>query len=219
MAGDTRFDRVVDILVADNELPFMDTFTQGNKVIVVGSAWEDDYRVIAHVINSIKTPRLKYVVAPHQMNYAAISAFRNALKVPSMLYSQLSGDALFGSKVLILDTIGILTKVYSYAHISYVGGGWTPTGIHNVLEPAVFARPVVCGPRYDMYNEAVGMKKKGGLLVVSDEKEAEDVFSSLLSDENKYQSAAVSAGEYVKENSGATVVICGELFSVVDKNR
>lgn len=118
---------------------------------------------------------------------------------------------LADARVLVLDTVGILTKVYSYADISYVGGGFTASGIHNTLEPAVFSHPVICGPNYRRYGEAVGLKEAGGLAVVSDEKSLSETVHRFLTDAEAHTESGNAAGRFVKENAGATDTIVREL--------
>ena len=216
MAGDTRFDRVRDILKQDCSLPFMDTFCKDRKVIVGGSMWEDDYRVMTSLIKELAPQSdVCYVIAPHNINREEIEEFRRSLPVTSVCYSQMTPSALRESRVLILDTIGILTRVYSYAHISYVGGGWTPSGIHNVLEPAVFSRPVICGPLYTPYIEAVGMYKAGGLIVINDGTTLISAVKNCMYDTDFYNTTAHAAGLYVEQNAGATSRIVKALESAI----
>ena len=216
MAGDTRFDRVRDILKQDCSLPFMDTFCKDRKVIVGGSMWEDDYRVMTSLIKELAPQSdVCYVIAPHNINREEIEEFRRLLPVTSVCYSQMTPTALREARVLILDTIGILTRVYSYAHISYVGGGWTPSGIHNVLEPAVFSRPVICGPLYTPYIEAVGMYKAGGLIVINDGTTLISAVKNCMYDTDFYNTTARAAGLYVEQNAGATSRIVKALESSI----
>ena len=214
MAGDTRFDRVRDILNQDCSLPFMDTFCKDKKIIVGGSMWKDDYRVMKSLIKELSSHSdIRYVIAPHIIDREEIEEFRNSIPVTSVCYSQMTPSALQEARVLILDTIGILTRVYSYAHISYVGGGWTPSGIHNVLEPAVFSRPVICGPLYNPYIEAVGMYKSGGLIVINDSSSLISAVKNCMYDQEFYNTTARAAGLYVEQNAGATMRIMKALNS------
>lgn len=176
--------------------------------------WKDDYRVMKSLIKELSSHSdIRYVIAPHIIDREEIEEFRNSIPVTSVCYSQMTPSALQEARVLILDTIGILTRVYSYAHISYVGGGWTPSGIHNVLEPAVFSRPVICGPLYNPYIEAVGMYKSGGLIVINDSSSLISAVKNCMYDQEFYNTTARAAGLYVEQNAGATMRIMKALNS------
>lgn len=211
-AGDTRFDRVLDILSADNSLPFVERFKGSSKLVVAGSVWPDDEKLFSSLIDeySIK-PGVKFLIAPHNIIENEIDRFTSSINVPYQRYSTMDAGKLADARVLVLDTVGILTKVYSYADISYVGGGFTASGIHNTLEPAVFSHPVICGPNYRRYGEAVGLKEAGGLAVVSDEKSLSETVHRFLTDAEAHTESGNAAGRFVKENAGATDTIVREL--------
>ena len=144
----------------------MEAFKDGKKLVVAGSAWEKDEELMEALIAArASDPGVKYLIAPHDIHPERIRRLCAALP-GAVLYTQREGADLASARVLVLDTVGILTKVYSYADLTLIGGGFTRSGIHNVLEPAVFGRPVLCGPNYADYIEAVGLKGCGGLTVV-----------------------------------------------------
>src|SRR5690606_17646294 len=146
ISGDTRSDRVSQILERDNTLEFMSNFKQDHYCLVAGSTWQEDEELLVPYINSSNKP-MKYVLAPHNINEKHIENLVGSLIKKSILYSRI-GDADLGDyEVLIVDTIGLLTRIYSYADVAYVGGGFA-TGLHNTLEPAVFGIPVIIGPQY-----------------------------------------------------------------------
>lgn len=215
-AGDTRFDRVLDILPADNSLPFAERFKGASRLVVAGSVWTSDEKLFSSLIGEYSGDcGVKFLVAPHNIVEDEINRFTSSLSVPYQRYSTMDAEKLASAKVLVLDTVGILTKAYSYADISYVGGGFTSSGIHNTLEPAVFSRPVICGPNYRRYGEAVGLKECGGLTVISDEKSLSETVRRFLSDAVACRAAGDAAGGYVRENAGATDTVVTELTSSV----
>ncbi|MGY8915193.1 MAG: 3-deoxy-D-manno-octulosonic acid transferase, partial [Flavobacteriales bacterium] len=151
VAGDTRLDRVSEILERDNTLDFMATFKQGALCMVAGSTWPEDEAIL---LESINTPNehMKFVIAPHNIKEAHIQKLQGAITKKTILFSELDKKDTTDAEVLIIDTIGLLTKIYSYADIAYVGGGFA-TGLHNTLEPAVFGIPVLIGPEFKGFKE------------------------------------------------------------------
>lgn len=214
-AGDTRFDRVMDILQADNTLDFMQTFKGDKKLVVAGSAWPDDERLMRALIAShAGNTGVKFLIAPHDIHPEQVRRLQQSIP-GAVLYSRRQTEDLASARVLILDTVGILTKVYSYADMTLVGGGFTRSGIHNVLEPAVFARPVICGPNYAEYIEAVGLKGCGGLSVVGDEEEFIAVVDGFLRDGKAFSHSAVASRDFVRNNAGATGKIVDTLVETL----
>src|SRR5690606_6546547 len=165
LGGDTRFDRVVEILERDNRLKFMEDFKNNSPILVAGSTWPEDEEILVPQINN-STTDLKYVLAPHNIKLGHIDKLRDSIRKKTILYSEIENKNLADFEVLIIDTIGLLTKIYSYAHIAYVGGGFA-TGLHNTLEPAVFGIPVIIGPRYHGFKEAEDLVDLGGVLVAT----------------------------------------------------
>lgn len=214
-AGDTRFDRVTDILSADNHLDFMERFKGDKKLVVAGSAWPRDEALMSALIRHRETDdSTKYLIAPHDIHPEKVRALRESLP-GSILYSERETADLASAQVLILDTVGILTKVYSYGDVTLVGGGFTRSGIHNVLEPAVFGHPVICGPNYSDYIEAIGLKGCGGLTVVGDEEEFISAVSRFLSDGKAFAHSSVASRDFVRNNAGATEKIVQEILRVL----
>ncbi|PCE63177.1 3-deoxy-D-manno-octulosonic acid transferase [Sediminicola luteus] len=201
ISGDTRLDRVSQILEQDNQLDFMDRFCQDKSIFIAGSTWPEDENVLLPWINEHQQG-WKFVIAPHNIKPEAIDKIKGQLQKPVMLYSerQQLDPALY--EVLILDTIGILTKVYSYAHLAYVGGGFA-TGLHNVLEPAVFGIPVLIGPVYVKFKEAEDLVGLGGVISVANGAEFNENANLLISNTEKRKQAGQIAQEYILSNKGA----------------
>ena len=137
VSGDTRFDRVHAIQQQSNQLDFMTKFKQDKLLFIAGSTWSVDEKIIAEYINTCELAHVKFVIAPHNINREAIENLRKSIDKKVVLYSEKNTKDISKYDVLIIDTIGILTKIYSYADVAYVGGGFE-TGLHNILEPATF---------------------------------------------------------------------------------
>ena len=205
ISGDTRFDRVIEILERDNNLAFMDDFKNGAQTLVAGSTWPDDEEILVPYINSGESS-LKYVLAPHNIKPEHINKLKSSINKKTILYSEIENKELSNYEVLIIDTIGLLTKIYSYAEIAYVGGGFV-TGLHNTLEPAVYGIPVIIGPNFKGFKEAEDLVDKGGVLVVRSPKEFFTLINELLKDEEYLKRTGDISSTYVSENKGASIQI------------
>ncbi|MEN8139016.1 MAG: glycosyltransferase N-terminal domain-containing protein [Bacteroidota bacterium] len=203
-SGDTRFDRVMDILKNDNSLDFVEKFKADNSLLVAGSTWPDDDKILVEYINTAKS-NTKVIIAPHNISGSYNEKLLNKISKKAVLYSEMSDNNLEDFDVFILDTVGILTKVYSYADIAYVGGGFGKEGVHNVLEPAVFSVPVVTGPIFHQFREAVELSNIGGMITIDNYSE----FAATMTDfENgKISNVGKTASKYIEDNSGAQKVI------------
>ncbi|GET46184.1 3-deoxy-D-manno-octulosonic acid transferase [Capnocytophaga felis] len=204
VSGDTRFDRVSEILKRDNSLDFMEAFKGNSLCVVFGSSWESDEEIYLKTINYSNNKNVKYVIAPHDIKSDKIDSFRRKIALKTVFFSEKEGENLSEYDVLILDTIGILTKVYSYADVAYVGGGMGNSGLHNVLEPAVFGIPVVIGKNYDKFAEAKELVERGGVIAVSTENELEKELNLLIQNSDKRVEIGKINADFVRKNSGAT---------------
>lgn len=203
--GDTRFDRVAQILEKDNQLNFIETFKNNTKTIVIGSSWPQDEAFLIPYINENKQ-NVKFIIAPHNIKEDQIQNIKNQLKKSVVLFSERKGKNLADFDVFIIDTIGILTKIYSYAEIAYVGGGFG-TGIHNILEPATFGVPIIIGPKYQKFQEATDLVALGSCLVVHNQKDLNNTFNLLIEDDNIRKEKGKLSQEFVLKNKNATQVI------------
>jgi 3-deoxy-D-manno-octulosonic-acid transferase len=210
VSGDTRFDRVLKIATEKKLLPEIEQFINNKKAIIAGSTWIDDDEVLDHFANT--HPELKFIIAPHDIEKNRIKECSKLYK-HSILYSDyvnsINKNALVDERIntLIIDNIGLLKFLYRYATICFVGGGFGSNGIHNILEAAVYYKPVLFGPAFEKFSEAIELINKGGAFDVEDAIELEDELNELLSDENLYIEASKIAGNYVKNNAGATNAI------------
>lgn len=207
-AGDTRFDRVVQISGNAKDIPQISSFRKGEKMFLAGSSWGPDEEIIARYIN-LDPGKMKWVFAPHEIdegNIARIEKLFTSKCVRLSKYNKASEDA----RVLIIDNIGMLSSAYRYATIAAVGGGFGK-GIHNILEPACWGIPVLFGPGHDKFREALELLKvKGGMTFDSFES-FKEILDKLLNDDEYYLKSATSASHYVNENTGATAILMGEL--------
>jgi 3-deoxy-D-manno-octulosonic-acid transferase len=200
ISGDTRFDRVIDIAESAEPLPLIEQFIGGNKTIIAGSTWLEDEEVLKESLNELNVPSLKLIMAPHEISEKHLASIAE-LFPGSIRYSQLGSNT--GSGVLIIDNIGLLSRLYKYAAITYIGGGFGK-GIHNTLEAAVYAKPVIFGPVFHKFKEAADLIKKGGAFTISGAGDSIKIVGQLLADEKKLNESGKSAGDYVYSNRGAT---------------
>jgi len=204
VSGDTRFDRVSEILSSNNQLDFIEQFKQDKTTIVYGSSWNDDESIYLNSLNN--SENTKHIIAPHDIKSHKISKLKSAITKSVILYSEIEGENLADYDVLIIDTIGLLTKIYSYADIAYVGGAFR-TGLHNTLEPAVFGIPVVIGPEHQKFQEAIDLVLKKGVLSISDKKSYHNTISKLINSSSYRITTGKINSQYIKTNSGATTII------------
>lgn len=206
VSGDTRFDRVSEILERDNSLSFVEDFKQGKLCVVAGSTWPEDEKLLADYINSHSKGE-KFIIAPHNIKTDHIETLKKSILARTVLFSQKEGKNLSEYTVLIIDTIGILTKIYSYANVAYVGGGMGTSGLHNTLEPAVFGIPVIIGKNYSNFKEACELIELGGILSIYNKKSFREILSKIL----EFKALRKDIGEvnqkYVQINKGAKVQI------------
>lgn len=207
IAGDTRFDRVSKILEQDNQLDFITEFKNNSYTVVAGSTWAEDEQLLVNYINTEAQDDEKYIIAPHNINADGINALRKAINKKTVLYSNLTNDSnLKNSQVFIIDTIGLLTKIYAAADVAYVGGG-LKTGLHNILEPATFGVPVIIGNKYDKFKEAKDLVALEGCISIKDQKEFTAIFNQLKTDEKLRKRKGEINYNYVQEHKGATQII------------
>ncbi len=206
VAGDTRFDRVINQLAIDNTLDFITEFKGDSICIVAGSTWPEDEKLLIPYINA-SNDNAKFIIAPHNIKPQLIKNLQKQLKKPTALFSEKDTSDLKNSSVFILDTIGVLSKVYHYADIAYVGGAMGHTGLHNTLEAAVFGVPIVIGKNHKEFPEASAMISKKGLLTISNQKELNTAFNKLLKDAAFRKESGQNNAQYIYENKGAVIQI------------
>ena len=209
LSGDTRFDRVAEILERDNKLSFMERFKGNETCFVAGSTWPEDEEIIVKFINETQK-HLKFVFAPHNIKTEHIQSLKKSISKKVVLYSEIEHNDISSCEVLIIDTVGLLTKIYSYADIAYVGGAFA-TGLHNTLEPAVFGIPILIGPDYKGFNEAEKLVAENGILVTRDYDEFTTTIVKLLENPEYLKNTGVINSSFVKENKGASVQVMAHI--------
>jgi 3-deoxy-D-manno-octulosonic-acid transferase len=212
VSGDTRFDRVGNQLKSDNTLDFIADFKNNQTCVVAGSTWPGDETLLIDYINS-SSKATKFIIAPHNMDLNQIKSMLKRLKKPTVLYSNYTTETLKDKSVFIVDTIGILSKIYSYADIAYIGGGMGTSGLHNTLEAATFGLPIVIGKNYQKHPEAKAMLSKGGLFSIRDFDSLKSTLNMLVNDSEKRIESGQKNKDYIEDNKGASELIMKELKS------
>jgi len=202
--GDSRFDRVLEITQQDNTLDFIEAFTGDSHVLVAGSTWKEDEELLIEYINATSTENEKFIIAPHNIVKSDINNLKEAIHKNVVLYSEMDETDLSACDVFIIDTIGILTKIYSYAHVAYVGGGYTKSGVHNVLEPASYGVPVLIGPNFKKFKEVKELVAVGGCLIVDTQEKICLTLQKFLQDKEALERVSEISFNYVKTKTGAT---------------
>lgn len=210
VSGDTRFDRVASILNRDNSLEFIEEFKNNSLTIVVGSSWPKDESMLVSYINT--SMNVKFILAPHNIKTDQIIELKNSISKKTILFSEVdftsSNPINFTNfDVFIIDTIGILTKIYSYADIVYVGGGFGNPGVHNILEPATFGVPIVIGPNYSHFPEATALVNMKGCISVSTQEELNEAFDNLVQNQDVRFEKGHICSTFVQMNKNATEII------------
>ncbi len=206
VSGDTRFDRVATILGKDNSLDFIEAFKNDTLTIVVGSSWPKDENLLVDYINQT-SEKVKFIIAPHNIKAEQIQELKNSISKKVVLFSEKETKNLTDFDVFIIDTIGILTKIYSYADIAYVGGGFGNPGVHNILEPATFGVPIVIGPNFSHFAEATALVNMEGCIAISNKNELSDAFSNLIRNDSIRHEKGHICSTFVQMNKGATAII------------
>jgi len=204
--GDTRFDRVQDVYKNTKQIPMVELFVNNNRsdnqlTMVAGSSWQQDEEVYLNYFN--EHPELKLIIAPHEIHKDHLMHIESMLKRPSIRLSEATEKDIKGKSCLIVDSFGLLSSIYRYGDLAYIGGGFG-AGIHNVLEAAVYGIPVIFGPKYQKFKEARDLLQVGGAFSITDEKAFESKMEELSTYRDLLEAAGAAAGDFVKSNIGAT---------------
>ena len=201
VVGDTRFDRVLEICKEAKELPLVEMFKGSNhRTLVAGSSWAPDEDIFIPYFNA--HPEMKLIIAPHVIDESHLQEIESKLQRPAVRYTQATPENVRQADCLLIDCFGLLSSIYRYGEISYIGGGFG-VSIHNTLEAAVYGIPVIFGPNNYKFREAQGLKACGGGLEIQGETDFRLQMDRLLSEEAYLLSAGKAAGGYVKDNAGA----------------
>ena len=212
ISGDTRFDRVATILEKDNSLDFISQFKDNKTTIVIGSSWPKDENLLIDFINS-NAMKIKFIIAPHNIKKEQIQQLKSSITKKTVLFTEKEGQNLADFDVFIIDTVGILTKIYSYADIAYVGGGFGNPGVHNLLEPATFGVPIVIGPNYSHFPEATALVNMEGCSVITNAKELKETFTNLIRNVDIRNEKGHICETFVQMNKGATSIILKNILN------
>ena len=210
--GDTRFDRVIDIAENFREAPGIREFCGDQKVIVAGSTWLEDEEELAHYVRS--NPHIRFIIAPHEIEETRLQEIEKLLKHTAR-YSQWMANRQSAAHVLIIDNMGMLSRLYYYADIAYVGGGFGDEGVHNMLEAAVYGKPMVIGPVFNQFREAIDLLEEGAAITISNALELENALNELLGKKEDYRERSEAAKHYVYAKKGATL----NILNYIQENR
>jgi 3-deoxy-D-manno-octulosonic-acid transferase len=205
VSGDTRFDRVLEnVQRRSDDLNVIAQFAEGGNVLVAGSTWKEDEKLLAEFLKA--EPSFKLIIAPHELNEAKLDQLQQRFFGKAVRYTQIASEGLSGKQVLIIDTIGMLSLIYRFGKYTYVGGGFG-RGIHNILEAAVYGKPVFFGPNYKKFREARDLKAMGCGIVVKNSQELLHVFNELQMADELYKSLASKSRKYIEDRKGATEIL------------
>ena len=213
VSGDTRFDRVIDIASQAKSFPLVEAFASGSHVIVAGSTWPPDEDLIFRVMER-STVKFKLIIAPHETHSKRIEALMSKQGIKAVRYSEATENSFGEANVLVIDGIGMLSSLYRYATLAYIGGGFG-VGIHNTLEAATFGKPVIFGPNYHKFQEARDLIELGAAFCIKNEDDLNSVIQKLLGNTTILSNTSRQAAEYVKARAGATRIIMQKLSGIV----
>lgn len=200
VVGDTRFDRVLDICAAAKQLPLVQKFKGDALTFVAGSSWEPDEEIFIKYFNA--HPEMKLIIAPHVVDDRHLKNILSKLQRPCIRYTEATEENVRQADCLIIDCYGLLSSIYRYGEIAYVGGGFG-VGIHNVLEAAVYGIPVIFGPNNKKFREAQHLLLEKGSFEISSSEDFTRLMDGFLTDSAYLKRSGRAAGDYVKNNSGA----------------
>ncbi|HBX51276.1 MAG: 3-deoxy-D-manno-octulosonic acid transferase [Bacteroidetes bacterium RIFOXYA12_FULL_35_11] len=211
VCGDTRFDRVFEIAMNVKEIPVAAAFSKDAFVIVAGSSWEKDEELLATFFNSLHaTDNVKIIIAPHEIKPLNIERIEKIFIAKSIKFSEASEENVIDKNLLIIDNIGMLSSLYKYGKIAFIGGGFGK-GIHNTLEAAIFGMPVLFGPNYHKFQEAKDLIEIGAAFSISSQTDIFSVLNTFLNNKEKLKVSSEAARNYVKNGRGGTEVILGSV--------
>ncbi len=215
ISGDTRFDRVASIAGNAKQFPLIETFAGNDKLFLAGSTWPADESLLISLIDQ-HLPGLKFIIAPHETDKDRINQLLSRLNAPALCYSQANEKTISDYQVLIIDSIGILSHLYRYATLAYIGGAFGK-GLHNILEAATFGNPVLFGTNYQKFKEAVDLIQRKGVFSITNADELIYKTRELLSDKNYHDKCSEICRNYVIQNQGATGIILAKIKNYLYK--
>lgn len=211
-SGDTRFDRVAAIVEENKSLDFVESFKGDNALMIIGSSWPKDEEILLPLLNQ-SSESIKFLIAPHNIKNDQIQYLKNSINKKTILYSEKDTVDINEHQIMIVDTVGLLTKMYRYADWAYVGGGFGNPGVHNVLEPAVFGMPVIIGSNYNHFAEATDLVDLGGCISIKNSEELQSIVKSITNDQTLRNKLGFINQTYIQKRTGATQTILEHLKS------
>ncbi len=213
ISGDTRFDRVAEIAAGAKQFKIVEKFKGETMIVVAGSTWKPDEELLVEFINNYKTNnKVKFIIAPHEVSASNINRINQLLKKPAISFSKIENEAVDNFDVLIIDSIGILSSLYQYGNIAYIGGGFG-VGIHNILEAATFGLPIIFGPNYTKFKEAVDLVEEKGAFSIQNYNGLKGALNLLLNDKTRRKNTSEISKNYVEKNVGSTKLILKKVFN------
>ena len=206
--GDTRFDRVAQIAFENKSLDGIESFIAGRKCIVFGSSWQEEHELLAQSLRELDNPKVCFIVAPHKVDSITTQKTISSFSEPVNRYTK--SEFQTDLRVLILDTVGLLSAVYRYAHLAFIGGGFK-TGLHNVPEAAVYGIPVLIGPNYSQFPEVVQLVKEGGVIAIDQSSEFDIYLQTIAKQPRALQSQGEANRRFIEQNLGASDKIYKEI--------
>nr|WP_319572310.1 glycosyltransferase N-terminal domain-containing protein [uncultured Draconibacterium sp.] len=210
VSGDTRFDRVAEIARGAKKFEIVEKFKGKNVTLIAGSTWKPDEELLTAFINN--SSNVKFIIAPHEVTPANINRIQELLKKPAICFSKADISDIDSYDVLIIDSIGILSSLYQYGNIAYIGGGFG-VGIHNILEAATFKLPVLFGPNYLKFKEAVDLVNEKGAFPINNFTELQATLNRLINDKTSLQNTSEICKNYIEKNVGSTKLIMNKVFN------
>ncbi|MEW7290855.1 3-deoxy-D-manno-octulosonic acid transferase [Aquimarina sp. 2304DJ70-9] len=216
LSGDTRFDRVSHQIEMNNHVDFISEFIDERLCVVIGSSWPEDEEVFIDFVNTA-SEEICFIIAPHEFKEHSMISLQQKIKKKTVLYSEKEGKQMKDYQVFIMNTIGYLSRVYSYGDLAYVGGAMGTGGLHNILEPATFGIPIIIGKNFEKFREAKQLQKLAGLFSVSNAEEFSRTLNKLIDDKKFREKTGMIAGHFINSNTGATGLIVAYLEEKIKK--
>jgi len=213
LTGDTRFDRVFKIAEESMEFPLITAFCRDEHLLLGGSTWEEDENIIFEFQS--KRTDFKIIIAPHEVNEQRIQKLLNKFGKDALLFSEANEDNITNSRILIIDSIGILSHLYKYSDVAFIGGGFG-VGIHNILEAATFGNLIYFGPNYQKFQEAHDLIEEGGAFSIENSIDLINTIQSLSEDKDSLSEAGSICSSYVKRKKGATERILKHINQLIN---
>jgi 3-deoxy-D-manno-octulosonic-acid transferase len=210
VSGDTRFDRVKQTISSPNHYPLIEKFKGDSKVIVIGSCWPEDMDALYDFINSSAID-LKFIVAPHLVDKRHVKMLEKGLEVGHVRITDAVAEGISTKKVVIINAMGMLSSIYQYGEMAYIGGAFRD-GVHNILEAVAFGLPVIFGDKnLDKFPETLELMKLGGAFSISNKEQAAEILSKLLGNELYLKETSEICSNYIQDKAGATQIILDQL--------